>query len=108
MSYFVSTKSPDGITLNERNSIKSVLQNIKIILVTRKLTVPLYRDFGLPMQFVDRPMAVARSLLIAEIRDAIAEYEPRAVVLNIELKADADVPGKLVATVEVDIKDEQE
>ena len=44
--------------------------------------------------------------LIAEIKDAISEYEPRATVLNITLETDLNAPGKLHATVEVDIKDE--
>ncbi len=106
MSYFVSTKNMEGITLNETDTVKSVLQNIKIILMTRQFSVPLYRNFGLPMQFLDRPMAAARPLLIAEIKDAISEYEPRATVLNITLDADLNAPGKLNATVEVEIKDE--
>ncbi len=51
-------------------------------------------------------MAAAKPLLIAEIKDAISEYEPRATVLNITLETDLNAPGKLHATVEVDIKDE--
>ena len=105
MSYMVSSKNLDSITLNESDPVRSVLQNIAIILSTRQLSVPLYRDFGLPMQFIDKPMAVARPLLIAEIKDAITEFEPRANVLNIILENDLDAPGKLIATVEVEITD---
>ena len=106
MSYFVSTKDVDNITLNETDIVKSVLQNIRMILTTRRLSVPLYRDFGLQMQFLDRPMIAARLLLITEIKDAISEYEPRANILSINLEVDSDIPGKLNATVEVDIKGE--
>jgi len=106
MNYIISTKDLGSITLNETDTVKSVLQNIRIILSTRQFSVPLYREFGLPMQFLDKPMAVARSLLIAEIKDAISEYEPRANVLNITLDIDENAPGKLHATVEVEIKDE--
>ncbi|MGD9567514.1 MAG: GPW/gp25 family protein [Sedimentibacter sp.] len=105
MSYFVSTKNFSGITLNEKDTVKSVLQNIRIILMTRQFSVPLYRNFGLPMQFLDRPMAVARPLLIAEINDAISEYEPRAIVLSVNLETDISTPGKLIPIVEVEIKD---
>ena len=108
MSYFVSAKSEGGISLNEKDTVKSVLQNIKLILMTRQFSVPLYRNFGLPMQFIDRPLAAAKPLLIAEIKDTIAEYEPRAEVLNIVIETDLRAPGKLNAIVEVDIKDEQE
>ncbi|MDD2296578.1 MAG: GPW/gp25 family protein [Sphaerochaetaceae bacterium] len=107
MNYYVSTKDLGSITLNESDVVKSVLQNIRIILLTRQFSVPLYRGFGLPMQFVDKPAAVARSLLIAEIKDAIAEYEPRATVLNVTLDTDITAPGKLVATVEVRIDNEE-
>ena len=106
MSYFVSTKNLDSITLNEKDTVKSVLQNIKIILMTRQFSVPLYRNFGLPMQFVDKPLAVARPSLKAEIKPAISEYEPRAIVLNVILETDMSAPGKLIATVEVEIRDE--
>jgi len=106
MSYFVSIKDDRGISLNEKDTVKSVLQNIKIILLTRQFSVPLYRDFGLPMQFLDRPMVAAKALLIAEIKDAIAEYEPRATVIDIAVEADLSSPGKLNAIVEVDIKNE--
>lgn len=101
MSYMVSSKNLSSITLNESDPVRAALQNIAIILSTRQLSVPLYRDFGLPMQFIDKPMAVARPLLIAEIKDAITEYEPRATVLNITFED--DTPGKLIATVEVEI-----
>lgn len=106
MSYMVSSKDLGSITLNENDTVKSVLQNIAIILSTRQLSVPLYRDFGLPMQFIDKPVAVAKPLLIAEIKDAISEYEPRVTVLNVTLETDINAPGKLNANVEVEITDE--
>lgn len=106
MSYFISTKGFSNITLNEKNTVKSVMQNIRIILMTRQFSVPLYRNFGLPMQFIDKPIAVAKPLLIAEINDAISEYEPRATVIDVILETDLRAPGKLNATVEVEIKDE--
>ena len=106
MSYMVSSKNLYSITLNEKDRVKSVLQNIAIILRTQKHTVPLYRDFGLAMQFLDKPMAVARSLLIAEIHETITVYEQRANVLNVTFEIDEAVPGKLIPTVEVEIIDE--
>ena len=58
------------------------------------------------MQFLDKPIPVAKALLIAEIRDAITEFEPRANVLNVTVEIDENAPGKIHATVEVEIKDE--
>lgn len=106
MNYIISTKDLGSITLNEIDTVKSVLQNIRIILSTRQFSVPLYREFGLPMQFLDKPIPVAKALLIAEIRDAITEFEPRANVLNVTVEIDENAPGKVHATVEVEIKDE--
>jgi len=106
MSYMVSSKNLSSITLNESDTVRSVLQNIAIILSTRQLSVPLYRDFGLPMQFVDKPMPVAKPMLIAEITEAIAEFEPRATLLNVTFEIDETVPGRLIPTVEVEINDE--
>ncbi len=106
MNYIISTKDLGSITLNETDTVKSVLQNIRIILSTRQFSVPLYREFRLPMQFLDKPIPVAKVLLIAEIRDAITEFEPRANVLNVTVEIDENAPGKVHATVEVEIKDE--
>ncbi|HWP51649.1 MAG TPA: GPW/gp25 family protein [Clostridia bacterium] len=106
MSYKVSAKDLGRITLNERDTVASVLQNIAIILKTRQQSVPLYRDFGIPMEFIDRPIPVAKPLLISEITEAISNYEPRATVIGITFQEDAATPGKLIPTVEVEITDE--
>lgn len=105
MSYMVSSQNMDSITLNETDTVKSVLQNVAIILKTRQQSVPLCRDFGLPMQFIDKPIPVARAMLVAEIHEAIAKYEPRATVLNVTFEVDYNVPGTLIPTVEVEVTD---
>jgi len=106
MSYTINPKSLNKITLNEKNTVASVLQNIAIILSTRQQSVPLYREFGLPMRFIDKPIPVAKALLIAEIEEAISEFEPRATIKNISFEVDINVPGKLIPILEVDIVDE--
>ncbi|MDR1158365.1 MAG: GPW/gp25 family protein [Oscillospiraceae bacterium] len=106
MNYRVSAKDPREITLNESDPVASVLQNIAIILKTRKHSVPLYRDFGLSGQFIDKPIHIAKPMLIAELTEAIAEYEPRATVVRVTLEESQNIPGKLVVTVEVEIGDE--
>lgn len=103
MSYIVTPADADKITLNESDTVRSVLQNIKIILSTKKLSVPLYREFGVDMAFVDKPMPVARALMIVEIKDAIARWEPRAELVSVEFQIDESTPGKLIPVVEVEI-----
>lgn len=107
MSYTVTPASAGSITLNESDTVRSVLQNIKVILATKQLTVPLYREFGLEMRFVDKPLPVAKALMIAEIKEALARWEPRAELVSVDFQIDADVQGRLIPFVEVEIVDEQ-
>lgn len=106
MAYIVSASSSSAISLNETDRVASILQNIGILLRTWQGNVPLYREFGLPMQFLDRPMNVAAPALIVEIREAIQRYEPRAEIVSVSFKHDAS--GVLLPEVEVNILDEQE
>lgn len=107
MSYFVSAADADKIVLSESDTVRSVLQNIKIILATQRLTVPLYREFGMEMRFVDKPIPVARSMIVMDIKEAIARWEPRAEFISVQFEGDESAPGKLIPIVEVEIADEQ-
>lgn len=106
MSYTITPASVGGITLNESDTVRSVIQNIKIILATKQLSVPLYREFGMEMRFVDKPVPVAQSLMIAEIKDAIARWEPRAELVGVDFQYDEAAPGRLIPVVEVEIDDQ--
>ena len=53
MSYKVTASDIGAVQLNETDTVRSVLQNIGIILSTRLGSWPLYRGFGLPQKFVD-------------------------------------------------------
>jgi len=103
MIYKVTPQELSHVRLNEKNTVAAVLQNISIILLTRQQTVPLYRDFGIPMRFLDRPVSVAKPILIAEIHEAIRKFEPRATLLNVSFETDEHDPGKLIPVVEVEI-----
>ena len=74
MTYKVTATDISSIKLNETDRVQSVLQNIAIILSTRQGTVPLYREFGLPMRFLDKPIPAARTLLVAEVKEAIEGF----------------------------------
>ena len=103
MSYFVRAGTPGGLRLGEPDGAASALQNIRIILSTRRGSVPMYRQFGLPMRFVDMPAAAARQAMVAEVTEAIQEFEPRASVLGVTCEAEEGAPWRLVPVVEVDI-----
>ena len=80
-----------------------MLQNIAVLLATRQGTVPLYREFGLPMRFLDKPTHIARPMMVSEVKEAIERFEPRAAFVRVLFDQDAGVPGKLIPTVEVEI-----
>ena len=65
--------------------------------------MPLYRDFGISNEFLDKPMPVAKVMMTGEVREAIETWEPRAAVRNVSFAEDPLEPGKLIPAVEVEI-----
>lgn len=107
MSYKVSAADLGNIRLNEQETVNAVLQNIALILATPRGSAPMYRDFGLSQEFVDKPAPAAKALMIAGVREAIEQWEPRAQVKNISFSEDPLEPGGLVPIVEVEINAEE-
>lgn len=105
MSYLVSA-GKQKIQLNETDKIASILQNVAIILGTPKGSVPMYRDFGLSTQALDRPIPVAKTLLTAQVKEAVEQYEPRVRVVQVRFETEQENPGHLIPTVEVELVDE--
>ncbi len=105
MSYTVSATDLRHLRFNEPDLITSVLQNIAVLLATPRGSVPLYRDFVISTNILDRPIPVAKTMMIADIREAVEEWEPRVRVTSIEFSEDM-AEGKLIPTVEVEINDE--
>lgn len=103
MSCHVNAADLTNIRFNDQELVSSVLQNIAVILSTPKGSVPLYRDFGLSAVFLDKPTPMAEMMMIAEIREAIERWEPRAEYAGISFAEDVTQPGTLWPTVEVNI-----
>lgn len=103
MSYTVSATDLGHLQFNEREAVRAVLQNIAVILSTPRGSVPQYREFGLDMNFVDKPRPVAEVLMVAPVREAVQRWEPRATVLGVFPGSDPARPGMLIPTVEVEI-----
>lgn len=87
-----------------------ILQNVRTIISTRKGSVPLDRDFGISWEHLDKPLPVARSLMQADVIDAIEQYEPRAKVLSVEFEGgvEDELEGVLRPRVTINIGDEEE
>lgn len=106
MSYIVKAQEQQPLVLLPQSTAEAVLQNVRVIISTIRGEVPLDRNLGLTGSFLDKPINVARSLLVAEVLEALEAYEPRAQLVSAEIEISADVPGKLIPIVEVKIVNE--
>ncbi len=105
MTYTVDASALSGLTLNETDTVASVLQNVAVILNTWKGEVPQFRDFGIDPEILHRPVNVAKALLRADIIDAVGKYEPRATVMNVTFEMDSQYPDRLNPIVEIEVDD---
>ena len=104
MEYTVSATDLSNIRLNETDEVSEILRNVAVILSTPKGSVPMYREFGLDMSFLDKPVNVAKNMAVIPVREAIEQWESRAVYKDMTLFPDPDNPGKLGFTVQIEIK----
>ena len=104
MEYTVSATDLEHIQLNETDEVKEILRNVAVILATPKGSVPMYRDFGLDMRFLDKPMNIAKNMAVIPVREAIEKWEPRAVYKDMTLTPDPSNPGKLTFAAKIEIK----
>lgn len=68
--------------------LDEIVQNVKVIINTRKGSVPLDRDFGVDWAVVDKPNTMSLQKLKQEIIKAIRKYEPRVKVKSITVIPD--------------------
>ncbi|OUP12559.1 GPW/gp25 family protein [Anaeromassilibacillus sp. An200] len=101
MRYQITTDAAAPLRLNETDPVASVLQSLRILLSTRKGSVPLYRDFGISMEFLDCPLPTAQALLTSEVQTAIQQYEPRARLIKVVVQETS--PGNLSLAAEVEL-----
>lgn len=94
---------PSEVNLSPANKYEEILQNVRTILATPVGSVPLDRDFGVDMRFIDRPLPKAQAEISSGIVNAIRTYEPRVSVKAITWTADTD--GILRPKVTVRIND---
>lgn len=105
MSYTVRADDKISYSLCESDTVTSVLQNCHLILTTRKGSIPMYRDFGLDMDFIDRPIPVAQVMMRAKVKEALEGFEPRATFVDLTFEQDIDVPGGMIPILEVEINE---
>jgi len=105
MTYTVSELNDGKAWPNVSNYVASVLNRIANLLSTRQLSCPLYRGFGLPMRFLDKPMNVAIPIAVVEITEGLREWVPEATLSNVNFTHAPDNPGKMIPRVEVEINE---
>lgn len=69
-------------------------------------SIPLHRGIGLTGSWIDKPITVAPTLMVADLKEAIEEGEPRAEFVQATFEIDPNDPAHLIPTVEVNIRDE--
>jgi len=98
----VSANDQSGnANLNEPEHIAATLQEVAVVLSTRQGSIPLYRNFGLPMRFLDMPGTVGEPVMVAEVTEAIREFVPNAELVRVIPKYDEKNIGRLYPVVEV-------
>lgn len=76
---------------------REIIRNVQTILTTPVGSCPLYRDFGIDVTTVDKPMDVAQNLYAVAIMEAVEKYEPRVRVQEVTFSPDDS--GQLKAKV---------
>lgn len=105
MSYTVTAADAGGLRFGETDPGKAALQQVAMVLATRKGSVPMYREFGFDWSVLDRPMPVAEALARTLIREAVEQWCGGVTVTGVSFQRD-DRTGTLIPTVEVEIRAE--
>ena len=67
---------------------REIVRNVRTILTTPLGTCPLYRDFGLDVTYLDRPMNLAQNLFALAAMEAVERWEPRVQVTSVTFEVD--------------------
>lgn len=62
---------------------REIARNVRTILTTPIGTCPLYREFGIDVTTVDKPMDVAINLYSVAVMEAVEKFEPRVRVQDV-------------------------
>jgi len=65
------------------NALAELDRQLALLLSTREGTMPLDREFGLNMDFVDMPPEAAKSLYTAEVTEKVSKFIPEVRVQEV-------------------------
>lgn len=105
MELTIDMAKPVAVQVGARGLV-GLAQEIRIVLGTRKGSVPLDRNFGITWDYVDLPMTQAMPYMVAEIGQQLEKYVPRIRVRDISFSSDDAMEGNLKPSVTVEIREE--
>lgn len=85
------------------SEVQEVLQNVLMILLTEKYSVPMDREFGVDANFVDAPIN-RTSQITAQVANAIRTFEPRARLKKINFSGDMSA-GQVISSCIIEIQE---
>lgn len=106
MKYTIDSKKGMNLKISPESTVEEILQNVYIILSTLESEAPLNRQFGLSGEYYGKPLAVAETLLFANITELLEEYEPRAAPSNITITEEATT-GKISYILELEVNEDE-
>lgn len=100
MTYEV-TNSKSEINFAPSTELEEIIQNVRTILTTIQGSVPLYREFGISAETLDKPLQIAQAQITAELARQIANFEPRCNLKKVFVEGDLSGELKITATIEI-------
>lgn len=78
------------LVYEKQDLYSEVMQNVRMILNTYKTEVPLMRDFAMSPDLIDMNYNQLKNRIFSELINICRRYEPRAILKNIQIKAEED------------------
>lgn len=104
MKTIIRGDDPGALSVKPDSAEDEIIQNVRVLLSSAKYDVPLARGVGLDSNYLHKPQPVAETLLYQAIADALEEYEPRAVLVDMDFEENAE-SGVIIPIVEVEINE---
>lgn len=101
----ITADSKAEYTLWPSSVAEEVAQNILTLLRTEKYSVPLHRELGMKMEYVDAPIIAAQAMIRSDLFEMIPKYEPRVKVERIRFYRAEENLSTLIPKVEVSLID---
>jgi phage baseplate assembly protein W len=83
--------------------LQQVWQNVNCLLNTRVGDVPLHRAMGINIDFIDKPIPVAKAEVSSDIVLKMRQYEPRLIIKAFNFDNSDSLNGNLVPNLVVDV-----